>query len=234
MKFDIVVADPPWGDFKDTLQMSEVKRSAKDNYNGLMMAKQISELPIKDICSDNSLLALWVPSSLLSQGLEVLNAWGFTHKQTYIWVKTKNDSLIVLRNIFVKSLKSADYGMFTFSKISKTINNILSEFLLKDVLKFEMGHYFRNTHEICLIGVKGKISNKRLNRSQRSVCFAPILKHSAKPECLQDSLDLMYDNSFNKLELFARRDRNGWFCLGNQCPSTFGEDINVSLKKFFE
>ena len=66
------------------------------------------------------------------------------------------------------------------------------------------------------------------NKSQRSVSFAPNLKHSAKPEHLQDSLDIMFPQG-KKLELFARRVRPDWTCLGNEICN--GEDITVSLAK---
>ena len=70
------------------------------------------------------------------------------------------------------------------------------------------------------------------NKSQRSVCLASNLKHSAKPEDLQDSLDIMFHGNNNaKLELFSRRQRKGWYCLGNEAPMTKGEDIRESFKK---
>jgi len=60
------------------------------------------------------------------------------------------------------------------------------------------------------------------------VSFAPNLRHSAKPEDLQDSLDIMFPKG-NKLELFARRIRKDWVCLGDEICN--GEDIRVSLAK---
>jgi N6-adenosine-specific RNA methylase IME4 len=34
---------------------------------------------------------------------------------------------------------------------------------------------------------------------------------------------------WRKLELFARRHRPGWTCLGNESPMTNGEDIRESI-----
>jgi N6-adenosine-specific RNA methylase IME4 len=95
-------------------------------------------------------------------------------------------------------------------------------------LAFGMGRYFRAAHEIALIGTRGSCMPE--NKSQRSVIQHPALPHSAKPEALQDSLDLMYPGA-TKLELFARRDRPGWVCVGNECPSTQGEDIRASIER---
>ena len=61
-----------------------------------------------------------------------------------------------------------------------------------------------------------------------SVSFGENLKHSAKPEHLQDSLEIMFPQG-KKLELFARRVRPDWTCLGNEVCN--GEDITVSLAK---
>lgn len=102
---------------------------------------------------------------------------------------------------------------------------------INEALAFGMGRFFRNCHEIALIGINNtEIYKKLQNKSQRTVSFAPNLGHSVKPETLQDSLDLMLPHA-DKIELFARRDRKGWTCLGNECPSSKGEDIVVSLKK---
>jgi len=196
-KYQVIVADCPWS-FSDKLSMSDVKRGAESNYNTLSL-KQLCELPVNKIADDSALLALWCPSSLLPDGIKVMESWGFSLKQTHIWVKIKK----------VKEL---------------SINNLLA---------FGMGRLFRQTHEIVLVGTKGKIYDILENRSQRSVHFAPVEKHSKKPEALQDMLDLMFPSA-KKIELFARRERSGWTCLGNECPSSFGEDVYVSLRNLYE
>jgi N6-adenosine-specific RNA methylase IME4 len=95
-----------------------------------------------------------------------------------------------------------------------------------------MGRLFRQTHELVLIGVRGKIYNHLENKSQRSVHFYPATKHSVKPELLQDMLENMFPADTNLcLELFARRDRKNWICAGNENKSTFGEDIRDSITR---
>lgn len=239
-KFDVIVADPPWS-FKDSLKMSDVPRGALANYSTMTM-QQIKAMPVQGYCNpDGAVLCLWVPSSLLQDGLDTMKAWGFEHKQTYIWVKTKVDPLLEVRDILFKFWRNSmrPLNKFTpkaFKKAAQTSTEVLDiinfvkgkEFMQK-MLSFGMGRLFRQTHEICLIGTNNSKIYKQLeNKSQRSVCFAENLRHSAKPECLQDSLEIMFPKA-RKLELFARRIRPGWTCLGNEVCN--GEDIYVSLSK---
>lgn len=229
MKFKVIVADPPWP-FKDTLKMSEVPRGAEANYS-VMTIKDIKELPMKQFIDPNgSILALWVPSSLLQEGLDTMKEWGFSHKQTYIWVKTKKEPLAGAIAKVLKLIVSASKSNGTSKKNWKNyFQSALHGFSLNDCLAFGMGRLFRQTHEICLIGVSNNKIYKFLeNKSQRSVSLEPNLRHSAKPEDLQNSLDTMFPSG-DRLELFARRHRPGWVCLGNEICN--GEDIRVSLAK---
>ena len=95
-------------------------------------------------------------------------------------------------------------------------------------LAFGMGRLARNCHEPCLIGIKGKYTTFLKDHSQRNVFMHPSLKHSQKPESIQTSLDKMFPE-WDKLELFARRDRSGWTCIGNEAPGTPDEDIRDSI-----
>lgn len=86
MKFSVITADPPWS-FNDKLTMSSTKRGAAANYSLLSLA-DIVALPVSRVAKDDSVLALWVPSSMLSDGLSVMGAWGFKQKTIWTWVKT--------------------------------------------------------------------------------------------------------------------------------------------------
>lgn len=180
--FDVVIADPPWA-FRDTLSMSSVARGAEANY-ATMPASDLARLVIPT--ADDAICALWVPSSLLDDGLTVLKAWGFTLKGTFVWVKTTKDG---------------------------------------EGLAFGMGHTFRQCHEIALIGTKGKIVSTIQDKAQRSVLWHPSTRHSTKPEGLHEALEKMWPDA-NRLELFARRQRDGWLCLGNEVT---GNDIRLDL-----
>lgn len=232
---DIICSDPAWI-FNDPLTMSKTKRGASSQYS-TMTVENIKKIPIKDITADNCVLALWAVSSQLSEALDVMQSWGFVHKQTFIWVKTKKDPFAGILNEINEQIKKymsdnnySDISLKTiikFCNLSKPILNIDS------ILAFGLGHLMRNTHEICLIGTKGSVYKQLQNRSQRTVSFAPVTKHSQKPEILQDRLDLMFPDTaemkLNRLEMFARRQRPGWICVGNEMP--LSEDIFDSIER---
>jgi N6-adenosine-specific RNA methylase IME4 len=100
-----------------------------------------------------------------------------------------------------------------------------------NMLGFGMGRLFRNCHEIALIGTNNNNIYKLLkNKSQRTVCFSANFKHSQKPEDLHNSLELMFPSA-NKIELFARRKKDGWVCLGNEID---GKDLRLSMKEIID
>lgn len=219
--FDIIVADPCWS-FSDTLTMDKVKRGAAANYE-LLNNEVIKNLNVKELAADNSILALWVPSSLLDVGFETMESWGFRLTQTWIWNKIKKDPFEKIKKI---ARKKATKRLISVDDLDK----ILDSADFNDMLAFGMGRLFRQCHEVVLVGVKGKPYANLKNKSQRSVSFDINFKHSKKPETLQDRLEKMFPSS-KKLELFARRDRADWTCVGLECPSSAGEDIRDSIER---
>jgi N6-adenosine-specific RNA methylase IME4 len=226
-KFRVLVADPAW-EFGDNLTMSDVKRGSSSNYDTLTI-EDLKKLPVSEICTDDAVLALWCPSALLLDGLEVMKAWGFRQTQTHVWVKTKKIPLRSLVRELVLAFKVLAASP-TKANFTGAIKEILSKFRLDNVLAFGMGRLFRQTHEVALVGVRGRIYDHLKNKSQRSVHFHPATKHSTKPEALQYMLEKMFPRA-KRLEMFARRDRPGWTCVGLECPSTMGEDIRDSLNR---
>ena len=227
-KFSVIVCDMPWK-FSDKLTMSDVKRGANSNYSTMTLS-EIKSLPIGELADPNGcLLAMWCPSSLIKEGIDIMESYNFNFKQTYIWVKTKKQPLEVLirevKNIVkVQDLKSLKNKLVTACKT----------FMVSDSLSFFMGRLFRQTHEICLIGTSNNGIYKSLkNKSQRSVCFAENLKHSTKPPNLQESLEIMFPNQ-NYLEIFGRRSRSNWTVIGNESPETFNEDIRDSINNLLK
>ena len=192
-KFGVILADPPWR-FSDNLKYTKRDKTVRGvnfKYPTLNLA-EIRALLVQELATDNSLCALWVPSAFLKAGIDVLEAWGFTYKQLWVWGKR--------------------------SKKDPTR------------LAFGMGRLARNCHEPLLVGTRGKYTKHLQNHSQRNLFMSPTMKHSQKPESIQDSLDLMFPQ-WDKLEMFARRQRPGWTCIGNEAPATQGEDVRHSIGK---
>lgn len=91
-------------------------------------------------------------------------------------------------------------------------------------LGFGMGRYFRGCTEHALIGTRGKVTQFVTSKSERGAEFHIGLPHSKKPEGLQEKLERMFPDG-PYLELFARRPRDRWTCVGNEAPETLGQDI---------
>ena len=78
--------------------------------------------------------------------------------------------------------------------------------------RFGLGQYLRGKHESMLIGVCGRV--KRLARNQPSSISAPRRKHSEKPAQAYDILQAVFPGP--RLEMFAREQRAGWRCWGDE------------------
>lgn len=77
---------------------------------------------------------------------------------------------------------------------------------------FGMGHIVRAEHETCLIATSG--TPQILTHSIRSLFEAPIGEHSEKPEEFYRIIERLSPGPY--CELFARRQRPGWTCLGDE------------------
>lgn len=54
------------------------------------------------------------------------------------------------------------------------------------------------------------------DESVPQVVLSPKQEHSVKPDLVQEYIERMYPNN-SKIELFARRQRIGWTCWGDEC-----------------
>ena len=92
-KYDIIYADPPWdihpnGDGHFTANAG--KRTAgtiKPDYP-MMVGDDIIKLPVINICEADSLLFMWIVSSMFEDALKVGRAWGFEYSTiAFVWEK---------------------------------------------------------------------------------------------------------------------------------------------------
>ncbi len=88
-----------------------------------------------------------------------------------------------------------------------------------------LGFYFRIDHEHLLLGIRGNVKCPEVNDRPSSVFNSPLKKHSQKPDLVYDMIERMYPN-MSKIELFARKRREGWTAWGNQVNDT----IQMTLK----
>ncbi|WP_116963531.1 MT-A70 family methyltransferase [Fastidiosibacter lacustris] len=88
-KFKTILADPPWQFHNRTGKVApEHKRLTR--YPTLVL-DEIKKLPVVEIADETAHLYLWVPNALLAEGLEVMQAWGFTYKTNLVWYKVRKD-----------------------------------------------------------------------------------------------------------------------------------------------
>lgn len=88
-KFSTILADPPWQFQNRTGKMApEHKRLSR---YPTMTLQEVKDLPVEAIADDCAHLYLWVPNALVSEGLEVMDNWGFKYKSNIIWYKIRKD-----------------------------------------------------------------------------------------------------------------------------------------------
>src|SRR3990167_8737734 len=67
------------------------------NYGGtekhysIMKVEDIAKLPIINIAHKDAVLFIWVTSPKLDRVWEVINAWGFEYKTSFVWDKVKHN-----------------------------------------------------------------------------------------------------------------------------------------------
>jgi N6-adenosine-specific RNA methylase IME4 len=186
----VIVADPPWP-FKDKLRQDKgIRRGAADVYRNTMTLQEIMMFRRPPI-ADDAILFLWRVASMQEEALQVMRAWGFTPKSEIVWGKTTQAPSPLL----VASMSDPMYGA---QKIK---------------LAYGMGRYVRNCHETCLIGRRGK--GKIEDPSQRSMFFAPVGRHSEKPEEFYRIVRTLCPDG-PRVSLFERQPREGFECFGDE------------------
>lgn len=86
-KYRIIYADPPW---KYGNSMPSYFGEQANHYP-LMSIEEICQMSIYEICESNAVLFLWVTSPILRESFEVVDAWGFEYKTSFVWDKIKHN-----------------------------------------------------------------------------------------------------------------------------------------------
>jgi N6-adenosine-specific RNA methylase IME4 len=80
------------------------------------------------------------------------------------------------------------------------------------------GYWFRNKHELLLVGVKGDVPAPAMGTQWGSLMTGEAGRHSAKPDWQYHLAEMFYPN-LPKIELNARRCRPGWDSWGLDGPA---------------
>jgi N6-adenosine-specific RNA methylase IME4 len=186
----LIMADPPWA-FADKLPGK--KRGAVKHYPcmGLLALARFPLPPLADDC----LLLMWRVAALQDEASAVMTAWGFTLKSEIVWVKLTAPP----RCSYVGKCNSNRCPLHGQPRQPRKLH-------------FGMGRYVRASHETCLLGVRGRV--QVADHAVRSVFAASVQEHSRKPDEIYDIAERLVPRG-PYIELFARRTRRGWTCLGN-------------------
>ena len=188
--FKMIVADPPWHfRARTALQMLNwtSRRDAERHYN-VMGVDDIAAMPVKELAAPDAHLLMWITGPLLIEGkhLAIMKAWGF-----------KPSSIAFT---WVKLRRSIDMRQLRLTATQESD------------LHVGLGLTTRKNAEFCLLGRRGNA--KRISKSIREIILAPVREHSRKPDEFYDRAVAYADGPY--LELFARQQRPGWTCWGNQ------------------
>ena len=105
-----------------------------------------------------------------------------------------------------------------------------------DKMMHNPGQYTLSQTEFCLIFKKGRIPKPRGARNIRQLVQVPRGKHSEKPEEVIDGITKMFPDQM-KIELFARKNYNGWDNWGLEIPGSkvdilSKDQLNIKQTKF--
>lgn len=207
MKFDIIIADPPW-QYRNN-QNSDPARGAVP-YQSLS-TEVLNNLKLSELANDNALLFLWATAPRLPEAIQFITENGFEYCTiAFTWIKLNKNSDI---------------------KYIPNNNKAMPDVLLDGGIYSGMGYYTNSQTELVLVGRKGRMI-KRKNKSVKQLIFSPVSSHSAKPSQVNEKIELMYGN-VSYLELFARvpdKKIGNWVYAGNEVGPDF-LDIRTAIEK---
>lgn len=91
--YRVLYVDPPW-QYND--QLVEGYGPAENHYPTMDLESLKSFFDdrgrsVESVTADNSVLFLWATSPLLDDAFELIEAWGFTYKTSFVWDKVKHN-----------------------------------------------------------------------------------------------------------------------------------------------
>lgn len=226
-----IYLDPPWPENGG----GKSKRGADRHYK-TMTVRQIEKVVLDALQVDAGWTALtagdavawdahcwmWVTDNYLPAGLELMRMMGFDYKRTLVWVKISPGNIQDIAGEAAECvLDNFAFGHVNmepaYTETREYLDGLLTEWLNMrkgGLPRSGLGHYARGSHELLLFGSRGKTHFPPTDVVPKSVQFAPITKHSAKPELFYDIIEACSPSP--RLEMFARNARPGWAVFGNE------------------
>lgn len=92
--YGVIIADPAWS-YRNGSAAGRLNGAATNHY-ATMSTDQICALPVDQIAAPDSVLLMWCTWPLLTDGLRVMQAWGFEYVTGMPWVKLSEPPMVNL------------------------------------------------------------------------------------------------------------------------------------------
>ena len=119
-----------------------------------------------------------------------------------------------------------EYKTVAFYRVKQVASRVQPTFLpVNHDFHWHMGtgYWTRANCEMCLLFTRG--NPKRLSMNVRRLLVSPVQEHSRKPDEIHDRIEQLVAGPY--LELFGRREREGWTVLGNEID---GRNLQESIQ----
>jgi len=203
MRFQTILADPPWS-YGDKLRKMKTAGGGAEQHYPCLSLTQIAALSSRFVdhkidrsisltiaghrIADDAHLWLWITNPFLvnEPWIDIVRAWDFEPKTLVTWVKGRLAS---------GATQSQPKGARLVPHLTQ-------------------GHYTRGCTEHLILATRGKAKALVQAHNVPNVFIAPRTRHSEKPEQSYALIERVSPGP--RLELFARKPREGWIVWGNE------------------
>lgn len=127
-KYDIIYADPPWR-YNDRRC-----NGACENHYETMKIKDICDLPVKNLCSDNCVLFLWTTYPMLQEAFKLIESWGFKYKTIgFQWIKQNKSGNGYFFGLGRWTRGNSECCLIATKGKPKRINNSVSQLIVSPI-----------------------------------------------------------------------------------------------------
>lgn len=198
--FGLIMADPAW---LFALRSSKGEKKSPQAHYRCMPLDEIKRLPVSILAAPDCLLWLWATNPMLRQGLDTLDAWGFTYVTAGTWVK---------RTKHAKDAFGPGYALRSSNE----------PFLIGRIGSPKLTKATRST----LATYDGSDPDPTLFPYPMITIEDERRKHSQKPDAAFTACEKLVPD-VKRIELFSRTNRKGWVSWGDEAgsiPMTEGQE----------
>lgn len=127
-KYDIIYADPPWR------YNNRRCNGACENHYETMKIKDICDLPVKNLCSDNCVMFLWTTYPMLQEAFKLIESWGFKYKTIgFQWIKQNKSGNGYFFGLGRWTRGNSERCLIATKGKPKRINNSVSQLIVSPI-----------------------------------------------------------------------------------------------------